>query len=90
MGSGLIIAELRERMSDVKSELRSFTSELPNEEQRVKAADALKRIDEWNLFAVPRTVRAYDELSSYIMSISLFLEVTSYLPFFVVHVSWWS
>ena len=54
-------------MSDVKSELRSFTSELPNEVQRVKAADALKRIDEWNLFAVPRTVCAYDELFSYFM-----------------------
>lgn len=58
-------------MSDVKSELRSFTSELPNEVQRVKAADALKRIDEWNLFAVPRTVCAYDELFSYFMYQSL-------------------
>lgn len=52
-------------MSDVKSELRSFTSELTNAEQRVKAADALKRIDEWNLFSVPQRVRADIQLSSH-------------------------
>jgi hypothetical protein len=45
--------ELRERMNDVKTELASYSQELPQESQRVKASDALKRIDEWNLFTVP-------------------------------------
>jgi hypothetical protein len=45
--------ELRERMNDVKSELASYSEELPQESQRVKASDALKRIEEWNLFSAP-------------------------------------
>ncbi|KAG0625344.1 hypothetical protein M758_2G047100 [Ceratodon purpureus] len=45
--------ELRERMSDVKTELSSYSDELPEETQRVKAVDALKRIEEWNLFLAP-------------------------------------
>ncbi|KAG0568443.1 hypothetical protein KC19_6G020200 [Ceratodon purpureus] len=45
--------ELRERMSDVKSDLSSYSEELPQESQRIKASDALKRIEDWNLFDVP-------------------------------------
>lgn len=78
-------------MTDVKSELKSFTSELPNEEQRVKAADALKRIDEWNLFAVPRTVRAYDELFYFILCPSIsFLKSLVICPPLLSMSSWWS
>lgn len=40
-------------MNDVKTELASYSEELPQASQRVKAADALKRIDEWNLFSAP-------------------------------------
>jgi hypothetical protein len=51
-----LVAELRERMSDVKTELSSYSEELPNEAQRIKASDALKRIEEWNLFSAPIVV----------------------------------
>lgn len=43
-------------MSDVKTELSSYSEELPEETQRVKASDALKRIEEWNLFSAPIVV----------------------------------
>ena len=40
-------------MSDVRTELLSYSEELPEETQRVKASNALKRIEEWNLFSAP-------------------------------------
>ena len=51
-------AEHQQRLSDVKSKLKSFDFELPNEEQRVNNTNALKQIDGWNIFYDPRTIHA--------------------------------
>ncbi|XP_068642773.1 uncharacterized protein [Aristolochia californica] len=43
--------ELDERMQDLKNELQSFDNEQSDESHRRKAADALKRMENWNLFS---------------------------------------
>lgn len=42
--------ELDERMQDLKSELQSFEGEEYDESHKRKAVDALKRMENWNLF----------------------------------------
>ncbi|KAK8630292.1 hypothetical protein V6N13_079090 [Hibiscus sabdariffa] len=43
--------ELDERMRDLKDELQSFENEEHDESHRRKALDALKRMENWNLFS---------------------------------------
>ncbi|GMI74224.1 hypothetical protein like AT5G58100 [Hibiscus trionum] len=43
--------ELDERMRDLKDELQSFENEEHDESHRRKAIDALKRMENWNLFS---------------------------------------
>nr|KJB21976.1 hypothetical protein B456_004G024200 [Gossypium raimondii] len=43
--------ELDERMRDLKDELQSFENEEYDESHRMKAVDALKRMESWNLFS---------------------------------------
>ncbi|VFR00220.1 unnamed protein product [Cuscuta campestris] len=43
--------ELDERMRDLKNELQSFDGEEYDENHKVKALDALKRMENWNLFS---------------------------------------
>ncbi|XP_039064197.1 uncharacterized protein LOC120209199 isoform X2 [Hibiscus syriacus] len=43
--------ELDERMRDLKDELQSFENEEHDESHRRKAVDALKRMENWNLFS---------------------------------------
>lgn len=43
--------ELDERMRDLKNELQSFDGEENDDNHRNKAKDALKRMDNWNLFS---------------------------------------
>ncbi|KAG9131009.1 hypothetical protein Leryth_006720 [Lithospermum erythrorhizon] len=43
--------ELEERMQDLKTELESFEGEEYDERHRKKAIDALKRMENWNLFS---------------------------------------
>lgn len=47
----IIIPELDERMQDLKNELQSFEGEGSDESHRTKAVDALKRMENWNLFS---------------------------------------
>lgn len=46
-----LIPELDERMQDLKNELQSFEGEGSEESHRRKALDALKRMENWNLFS---------------------------------------
>lgn len=43
--------ELDERMRDLKNELQSFEGEEYDESHKQKAVDALKRMENWNLFS---------------------------------------
>lgn len=43
--------ELDERMQDLKNELQSFEGEEYDESHKKKAIDALKRMENWNLFS---------------------------------------
>ncbi|KAJ8753112.1 hypothetical protein K2173_017657 [Erythroxylum novogranatense] len=43
--------ELDERMQDLKNELQSFEGEEYDESHKAKAIDALKRMENWNLFS---------------------------------------
>lgn len=43
--------ELDERMRDLKNELQSFEGEEYDENHKMKALDALKRMENWNLFS---------------------------------------
>lgn len=45
------ISELDERMQDLKSELQAFDGEEYDENHRRKAIEALKRMENWNLFS---------------------------------------
>ena len=47
----LMISELDERMRDLKNELQSFDGEEYDEGHRRKAVEALKRMENWNLFS---------------------------------------
>ncbi|KAK9097652.1 hypothetical protein Syun_024697 [Stephania yunnanensis] len=47
-------AELDERMQDLRNELQSFDGEEYNESHKRKAVDALKRMENWNLFSDTR------------------------------------
>lgn len=46
-----ICPELDERMRDLKNELQSFEGEEYDENHKRKAIDALKRMENWNLFS---------------------------------------
>lgn len=46
-----MIAELDERMRDLKDELQSLEGEEYDENRKRKAVEALKRIESWNLFS---------------------------------------
>lgn len=45
------ISELDERMQDLKNELQSFEGEEYDENHKRKAIEALKRMENWNLFS---------------------------------------
>lgn len=46
-----VISELDERMRDLKNELQSFEGEEYDESHKRKALEALKRMENWNLFS---------------------------------------
>lgn len=52
----IIISELDERMKDLRNELQSMDNEESDENHRRKAVDALKRMENWNLFSDTREV----------------------------------
>lgn len=45
------VSELDERMSDLKTELEGYKGEEHDESNKKKALDALKRMENWNLFS---------------------------------------
>ena len=47
----LVMLELDERMKELKNELESFEGEEYDENHKRKAVDALKRMENWNLFS---------------------------------------
>lgn len=59
-----IIPELDERMQDLKNELESFENEGSEESHRTKAVDALKRMENWNLFSESYEVSTFAKLYS--------------------------
>lgn len=60
--------ELDERMRDLKNELEGYNGEESNEIQKRKALDALKRMENWNLFS-----DTYEEFQSYTVARDSFL-----------------
>ena len=55
--------ELDERMQDLKNELQSFEGEEYDESHKKKAVDALKRMENWNLFSDTLEVICFIEIS---------------------------
>lgn len=51
--------ELDERMEDLKKELQSFEGEESDESHKKKALDALKRMENWNLFSDTHEVSCF-------------------------------
>ncbi|KAG0473957.1 hypothetical protein HPP92_015814 [Vanilla planifolia] len=62
------VAELDERMHDLKSELEGYNIGDSDESHRKKALDALKRMERWNLFSDPP-----EEYHSYTVAHDTFL-----------------
>ncbi|KAL6977935.1 hypothetical protein U1Q18_026721 [Sarracenia purpurea var. burkii] len=60
--------ELDERMQDLKNELVSFEGEEYDESHKTKAVDALKRMENWNLFS-----DTYEEFQNYTVARDAFL-----------------
>ncbi|CAA2969714.1 uncharacterized protein LOC105161979 isoform X1 [Olea europaea subsp. europaea] len=60
--------ELDERMQDLKSELQSFEGEEYDESHKRKAVDALKRMENWNLFT-----DTYEDFQNYTVARDTFL-----------------
>ncbi|XVE98888.1 hypothetical protein REPUB_Repub03eG0148100 [Reevesia pubescens] len=60
--------ELDERMRDLKDELQSFEGEEYDESHRRKAIDALKRMENWNLFS-----DTHEEFQNYTVARDTFL-----------------
>ncbi|KAA8522652.1 hypothetical protein F0562_009186 [Nyssa sinensis] len=60
--------ELDERMRDLKNELQSFEGEEYDESHKKKAVDALKRMENWNLFS-----DTYEEFQNYTVARDTFL-----------------
>ncbi|KAL2481898.1 hypothetical protein Adt_34864 [Abeliophyllum distichum] len=60
--------ELDERMQDLKSELQSFEGEEYDESHKRKAIDALKRMENWNLFS-----DTYEDFQNYTVARDTFL-----------------
>ncbi|KAG5596262.1 hypothetical protein H5410_037494 [Solanum commersonii] len=60
--------ELDERMQDLKNELQSFEGEGSDESHRTKAVDALKRMENWNLFS-----ESYEDYKNYTVARDTFL-----------------
>lgn len=60
--------ELDERMNDLKNELQAFDSEEYDESHKKKAIDALKRMENWNLFS-----DTYEEFQNYTVARDTFL-----------------
>nr|XP_016445180.1 PREDICTED: uncharacterized protein LOC107770391 [Nicotiana tabacum] len=60
--------ELDERMQDLKNELQSFEGEGSEESHRRKAIDALKRMENWNLFS-----DSYEDYKNYTVARDTFL-----------------
>ncbi|OMP05458.1 hypothetical protein COLO4_08830 [Corchorus olitorius] len=63
-----MISELDERMRDLKEELQSFEGEEYDESHRRKAVDALKRMENWNLFS-----DTHEEFQNYTVARDTFL-----------------
>ncbi|GJZ87391.1 hypothetical protein Tco_0659001 [Tanacetum coccineum] len=63
------VAELEERMGDLRSELESFGNDDSVESHKEKAAEALKRIESWNLFSDA----PYEESHNYTVARDTFL-----------------
>ncbi|KAG5564784.1 hypothetical protein RHGRI_000854 [Rhododendron griersonianum] len=60
--------ELDERMEDLKKELQSFEGEESDESHKKKALDALKRMENWNLFS-----DTHEEFQTYTVARDSFL-----------------
>jgi len=60
--------EFQERMSDLKSEMETFQGEEHEEIHRKKAVEAIKRMEQWNLFA-----DAYEDAQNYTVARDSFL-----------------
>ncbi|KAL8470183.1 hypothetical protein ACS0TY_032885 [Phlomoides rotata] len=60
--------ELDERMQDLKNELQAFEGEEYDESHKKKAIDALKRMENWNLFS-----DTYEEFQNYTVARDTFL-----------------
>ncbi|KAF5748625.1 hypothetical protein HS088_TW04G00583 [Tripterygium wilfordii] len=60
--------ELDERMRDLKNELKSFEGEEYDESHKRKAIEALKRMENWNLFS-----DTYEEFQNYTVARDTFL-----------------
>ncbi|XP_058068629.1 uncharacterized protein LOC131217681 isoform X2 [Magnolia sinica] len=60
--------ELDERMRDLKNELQAFDGEESDESHKVKAIDALKRMENWNLFS-----DTYEDFQNYTVARDSFL-----------------
>ncbi|KAH0651833.1 hypothetical protein KY290_032740 [Solanum tuberosum] len=60
--------ELDERMQDLKNELQAFEGEGSDESHRTKAVDALKRMENWNLFS-----ESYEDYKNYTVARDTFL-----------------
>ncbi|XP_015580038.1 uncharacterized protein LOC8262552 [Ricinus communis] len=60
--------ELDERMQDLKNELQSFEGEEYDESHKKKAIEALKRMENWNLFS-----DTYEEFQNYTVARDTFL-----------------
>lgn len=66
-------------MHDLKSELEGYSSEEYDENHKVKALTALKRMDNWNLFSDTNEVNVNGILLMQVKVIcSFFLEENSY------------
>lgn len=66
----LMISELDERMRDLKNELQSFEGEEYDDSHKRKAIEALKRMENWNLFS-----DTHEVCDSYIYECVFFLFV---------------
>lgn len=64
----VLCEELDERMQDLKNELQSFEGEGSDESHRRKAVDALKRMENWNLFS-----ESYEDYKNYTVARDTFL-----------------
>ena len=69
--------ELDERMQDLKNELQSFEGEEYDESHKKKAIDALKRMENWNLFSDTYEVCSICLWKTFLSSFLVEIKITS-------------